>query len=80
MGEGWDGGDDPPHLNPLPPGERKLCIETQLTRPLQEILEDGGLISHGQREFKKAKCCLARPSPVAPVSQTSLLPQSTTLK
>jgi len=26
MGKGWDGGDDPSRLNPLPPGERKLCI------------------------------------------------------
>jgi len=34
----------PPRLNPFPPGERKLCIKTQLTRPLQEILDDDGLI------------------------------------
>ncbi len=36
----------PLYLNILPPGERKLCIKTQLTRPLQEILQDGGLIPH----------------------------------
>ncbi len=53
MGEGWDEGDDSPHLNPLPPGERKLRIKTQLTCSLQEILKDGGLIPHVRKELGK---------------------------
>jgi hypothetical protein len=53
MGEGWDEGDDSPHLNPLLPGERKLRIKTQLTCSLQEILRDGGLIRHVRKELGK---------------------------
>ena len=53
MGKGWDESDDLPYLNPLPPREWKLCIKTQLTRALQEIIADGGLIAYVRKALGK---------------------------